>query len=194
MEEITPMSSERRRTEKKLLQTKVIRGKGEADFFLEADFDFSGNPFFKIESVDTWVDVYDVNVIKGNKVIFNAWVYKNIIYKTSTQVGQIDGIVTVNGGIEHITQRIPLAGYIDIKIKDKECINPEEDIAEVIDAYVIDDVEENLIPEAITNAENQLLIPPLYRYSALHEKMCVKVAVKIVRWEHVEVEVEDQHC
>lgn len=191
MEEMTPMSLERKRPDNKVIQTKVIKGKGEEDFFLEADFTFDCK-FFKIESVDTWVDVYDTTVINGNKVIFNAWVYKNVIFKVADTASQTDGVVTINGPIKHITKRIPLAGCIDIHLKDKEKVCPQEDIAEVLEAYVIGDVEENLYPSEIQDSNNSGFVPPIYAYWGLHEKMCVKVAVKVVRWEHVEI--EDKRC
>lgn len=192
MEEMTPMSLEKKRPDNKMIQTKVIKGKGEEDFFLEADFSFPV-PFFKIESVDTWVDVYDATVINGNKVIFNAWVYKNVIYKVAEDATETDGVVTINGGIDHVTKRIPLAGCINIHLKDKERVCPEEDIAEVLEAYVIGDVEENLYPDDIINEDTNLpFVPTIKKYTGLHEKMCVRVAVKVVRWEHVEI--EDRHC
>lgn len=192
MEEMTPMSLERKRADNKVIQTKVIKGKGEEDFFLEADFTFGSTPFFKIESVDTWVDVYDATVINGNKVIFNAWVYKNIIFKVAGPASETGGVVTINGGIDHITKRIPLAGCIDIHLKDKEKVCPQEDIAEVLEAYVIGDVEENLYPTELEDGAGNGFVPPIYVYSGLHEKMCVRIAVKVVRWEHVEI--EEKHC
>ena len=92
----------------KVIQTKVIKGTGCKDFFLEADFDFpQGTPLYLIESIDTWVDVYDTKVICEDKVIFNAWVYKNIIYKVVSGSPVQDDGVTVTGGVDHITKAIP---------------------------------------------------------------------------------------
>ena len=181
--------------DKKIIQTKVIVGKGEEDFFLESDFNFDkipdAEPFLKIVDIDTWVDVYDAQVIKGNKVIFNAWIYKNVTYKMvkGCLEESPDGEVTINGAIRHITKRIPLAGCIDIKSKEK--INPKEDIAEVLDAYVIGEVEETLEKSALRTATAKVE-PPIYEYKKLHEKMCVKIAVKVVRWEHVQIKTEER--
>lgn len=192
----------------KVIQTKVVLGKGKEDFFKEVDFDFApGKELFMIQKVDKWVDVYSAKVVGGNKVIFNAWIYKNIAYKVACKppyVDPKDGIVTVAGDIVHITKRIPLAGCIDIdecgvKLK-------ETDMAEVLEAEVLGDVEELLCPVPLGG----LLYPgmdgkdecgkgkpqpykcedqPMYAYKKLHEKMCIRIKVKVVRWEHIPVMV-----
>ena len=78
-----------------------------------------------------------------------------------------------------------------IDIKSKEKINPKEDIAEVLDAYVIGEVEEPLEKSALRTATAKVE-PPIYEYKKLHEKMCVKIAVKVVRWEHVQIKTEER--
>lgn len=186
------MVPDMREPEIKTIQTKVVKGKGCEDFFLEVDFDFPvGTPFYIIESVNTWVDVYDAQVIRENKVIFNAWVYKNIIYKTvsGSPVQETEGGVTVSGGVDHMTKSIHLAGCINIDTKGCDKLNPKEDSAEVLKAYVIGDVEEKLGETEIKDGSSSYK-PPIYVYGKLHEKMCVKVEVKVVRWEHVKIEVE----
>ena len=134
-----------KKREVKVLQTKVIKGTGCKDFFLEADFDFpQGTPLYLIESIDTWVDVYDTKVICEDKVIFNAWVYKNIIYKVVSGSPVQDDGVTVTGGVDHITKAIPLAGCINIDTKKCGKLDPCRDFAEVIKAKVIGHVEDKL--------------------------------------------------
>lgn len=179
---------DRDRHDIKTIQTKVIKGKGSEDFFLEADFNFPEEaPLFLIESIDTWVDVYDTKVINEDKVIFNAWVYKNIIYKVASKTSEIDNGVTVTGPVKHITKAIPLAGCINIKLKGCEKLNCREDIAEVLKASVIGHVEEKQEKAKVCDST-----PPVYVYGSLHEKMCVKVEVKVVRWEHVTIESNDK--
>lgn len=177
----------------KVLQSKVIKGTGCETFFLEADFDFPvGTPLYLIESIDTWVDVYDTKVICENKVIFNAWVYKNIIYKVKgTATAEECGGVTVTGGVDHITKAIPLAGCIDIDTKCCEKLNPKVDCAEVLKAYVIGDVEDKLEKYEVKNGDMPFN-PPVFVYGSLHEKMCVRIDLKVVRWEHVTVEVKEK--
>lgn len=207
----------------KVLQTKVIKGKGCEDFFLEADFDFPCDaPLYLIESIDTWVDVYDTKVISESKVIFNAWVYKNIIYKVHDDVETKDDMVTVTGRVNHITKAIPLAGCIDIDTKKCGKLDPCRDFAEVIEACVIGHVEDKLGKKEIkkcgkfdpcrdfaeacvrghvedrlgqreTKHGNEVSFnPPVFVYKSLHEKMCVRIKVKVVRWEHVTVEVNEK--
>ena len=181
-----------KKREVKVLQTKVIKGTGCKDFFLEADFDFpQGTPLYLIESIDTWVDVYDTKVICEDKVIFNAWVYKNIIYKVVSGSPTQDDGVTVTGGVDHITKAIPLAGCIDIDTKGCEKLNPKTDFAEVIKACVIGEVEDKLEKYEIKNGDASFN-PPVFVYGSLHENMCVRIDLKVVRWEHVSVEIEDK--
>lgn len=204
----------------KTIQTKVIQGKGIGEFFLEVDFNFCEEPFFKIEDVNTWVDVYDTKVMSGNKVVFNAWIYKSVVYETIEKCNGIveeNGIVTLNGILRHKTKRIPMTGFIDISMKNGETLKPHEDIAEVLNAYVSAEVEEELLPEEIKKENKQLrqqsngmqysynrqesfkenvncnicdsYIEPIYKYRRLHEKMCVRIEVKVVRWEHITLEI-----
>lgn len=177
----------------KVIQTKVIKGTGCKDFFLEADFDFpQGTPLYLIESIDTWVDVYDTKVICEDKVIFNAWVYKNIIYKVVSGSPVQDDGVTVTGGVDHITKAIPLAGCIDIDTKKCVKLDPCRDFAEVIKAKVIGHVEDTLEKVEIKQGNGDSFNPPVFVYGSLHEKMCVRIDLKVVRWEHVSVEIEDK--
>lgn len=205
----------------KTIQSKVIQGKGIGEFFLEIDFDFCEEPFLKIEDVNTWVDVYDTKVMSGNKVVFSAWLYKSVVYETIEKCNGIteeNGIVTLNGVIRHKTKRVPMTGIIDINMKNGEILRPHEDIAEVLNAYVSAEVEEELLAEEIKKENKQLkqqnnrmyyaynrqevvqeninfnrcdsYIDPIYIYRRLHEKMCVRIEVKVVRWEHITVQVQ----
>ncbi|HBR03477.1 MAG TPA: hypothetical protein DD738_12800, partial [Ruminiclostridium sp.] len=68
---------------RKILQVPVIVGKGSEQFFVEKDVKISppSPPIFKIEEIEKKVVVTDAQVIPG-KVIFNAYIWKNVIYKT----------------------------------------------------------------------------------------------------------------
>lgn len=186
-----------KKSEKKLIQTKVIKGKGSDDFFIEADFtipDATGQgSLYLIESVTTWVEVYDAKVVCDDKVIFNAWVYKNIIYKGfgGVETPGLDEGVTVTGPVQHITKAIPLAGCINIDTKKCEKLNPCEDIAEVIKARVIGEVDDKLDEIEVDNS-GVSYNPPVYTYGRVHEKMCVRIEVKVVRWEHLSIEIQDK--
>ena len=185
-----------KKQEKKLIQTKVIKGKGSEDFFLEADFtipDTTGQgPLYLIESVTTWVDVYDAKVVCDNKVIFNAWVYENIIYKVFDDATSEEGGVTVTGPVAQVTKSVPLAGCINIDTKHCGKLNPCEDIVEVLNAKVVGGVEDKLGEQEEFDSENNPFNPPIYTYGRIHEKMCIKIEVKVVRWEHVAVETEEK--
>lgn len=201
----------------KVIQTKVILGKGTADFFKELDFEFPmGKELYKIEKIKKWIDVYDVRVVDGNKVIFNAWVYKNIAYKTATYVDtDKKGTLTVTGDIRHITKRVELAGFIDITPEYGCKIKENGALAEVLEAEVIGEVEDLLCPMPIRKyppyptmegleldgkdkdkeymfkppVKNYCEEEPVYVYGKLHEKMVIRIKVKVVEWEHFPVRV-----
>lgn len=203
----------------KIIQTKVVLGVGSEEFFKEVDFYFPrGKELYLIEKVSKWIDVYDTKVVGGNKVIFNAWIYKNIAYKTAECLyTDKDGDVTVTGDIVHVTKRVPLAGCIKIKPECGAKIK-EKDFAEVLEAEVVGEVEELLCPKKLRDKppypfmedkEDECkkdedkkdykpcreLKPikcdgePVYVYRSLHEKMCIKIKVKVVGWEHIPIKV-----
>ena len=203
----------------KIIQTKVVLGKGAEEFFKEADFEFPmGKELFKIEKINKVVKVTDVKVVGGNKVIFNAVIIKNIAYKTAKCVDTDykDDTVTVTGDIVHITKKIPFAGCIDIK-PEYGCKLNEDSFAEVLEAEVIGEVEELLCPMPVKKhppypvmdglvmegKEEEKLgggdcykpryekceEEPVLVYKRLHEKMCIKIKVKVVAWEHFPVRV-----
>ena len=199
MEEIIPSNYGESCMNRKTIQTKVVKGTGEKDFFLEVDFDLpSADPLYKIYSIDTSVDVYETKLIKGNKIIFNAWINKKIVYKIPDNPSNPEGIATIQGRIAHITKEIPLAGFVDIDVKGCEKLNINEDFAEVLAAYVVGDSEQYLEKREVKYTDStgslQSFVPKIYKYSKIHEKLCVKIAFKVVRWEHLSIEVEGNHC
>ncbi|MCX7772175.1 MAG: DUF3794 domain-containing protein [Clostridia bacterium] len=159
---------------KKVLQVPVIIGKGSGQFFVEKDVMISppSPPIFKIEEIDKKVIVTDFSVIPG-KVIFNAYIWKNVIYKTVEDV--CDGIV--NGPIFHSTFKIPFGGFVEIHPIGCECIR-ESDIAELLEAFV-EGEKDFLHCETCVKGEKV--------FTHLLEKDVVKIVFKVVRIEHVEV-------
>jgi len=162
---------------KKVLQVPVIVGKGSAQFFVEKDVTISppSPPIFKIVDIEKKVIVTDVAVIPG-KVIFNAYLWKNVIYKTVEDV--CDGIV--NGPIFHSTFKIPFGGFVEIDSKGDKC--KEGDIAELLEAYV--EGEKDYL-----HGETSCKGVPVF--TKLLEKDVVKLVFKVVRIEHLPVLCED---
>lgn len=163
---------------KKILQVPVIVGKGSEQFFIEKDVTIpqSNPPIFKIEKIDRKVIVTDANVIPG-KVIFNAFIWKNVTYKTVEDV--CDGIVT--GEIHHITFKIPFGGFVEIKPIGCEKVE-KSDVAELLEAFV-EGEKEFLHDESICKGQKV--------FCSLLEKDVVKIAFKVIRTEHIPVCVED---
>lgn len=216
----------RKKEKKRILQTKVIVGKGKSQFFVESDTCIAppSPPVFKIVAVDAEVEVYDAKLITGGdcecgwaKVLFNAKIKKNVIYKTVEHIH--DG--TVNGPLYHSTFCVPFGGFVEIEAlkgeKIKEC-----DIAEVIKAK-FEGAKEVLHDEAIIRCkkeeprvkyeemrgcrmndgckkhEEACEVKKLEEerdevkvYNKLLEKMVVEIEFKVVRVEHVCV--EEEHC
>jgi hypothetical protein len=163
---------------KKILQVPVIVGKGSAQFFIEKDVKISppSPPIYKIEKIDKWVDVYDCHVIPG-KVIFNAFLWKNIAYKTVEDV--CDGIV--NGPIYHSTFKIPFGGFVEIDPIGCEKVK-EGDVAELLEAFV--EGEKDFL-------HGETWCKGVKVFEKLLEKDVVKVVFKVVRKEHIPVVCED---
>ena len=166
---------------KRTLQAKVIVGKGKQQFFVEKDIFISppSPPVFEIVAVDVNIDVYDMKLITGGdckcgwaKVIFNAWVCKNIIYKTLEHVH--DG--TVNGPLFHSTLKIPVGGFVEVHPVKGERIK-EGDIAELISAK-FEGAKEELHDEI-------RLCKDIKLFKKLLEKAVFEVEFKVVRVEHV---------
>lgn len=163
---------------KKVLQVPVIVGKGSEQFFVEKDVTIAppSPPIFKIEEIDKKVVITDTDVIPG-KVIFNAYIWKNVIYKTVEDV--CDGIV--NGPLFHATFKIPFSGFVEIDPIGCEKIS-ECDTAEVLEAYV--EGEKDLLHDEDT-------VKGVKVFNKLLEKDVVKLTFKVIRNEHVPVLSED---
>jgi hypothetical protein len=172
---------------KRTLQTKVIVGKGKGQFFVESDITVSppSPPIFKIEDVDVKVDVFDTKVITGGdckwgwaKVIFNAWVCKNVVYKTVEHIH--DGIV--NGPLYHVTFKVPVGGFVEVEAVKGEKIK-EGDIVEVVKAKFEGAKEE-------PHDEMYIGCDKIKVFKKLLEKMVVEIEFKVVRIEHVCIKAE----
>lgn len=162
---------------KKILQVPVVIGSGTSQFFIEKDIIISppSPPVYRIEKIDKWVEVISMSVIPG-KVLFNAFLWKNITYKTVEDV--CNGIV--NGPIYHSTLKIPFGGFVEIDPvgceKVKAC-----DVAELLEACV-EGEKDFLHDECYVKGEKV--------YNALLEKVVVRLTFKVVRIEHLPVEID----
>ncbi|MDU3723141.1 MAG: hypothetical protein E7G24_08070, partial [Clostridium celatum] len=65
----------------KKIETEVVLGVGEDNFFKEVEFDFSNiKGIFMVENIDERIDVYDVVPIDCDSVIFSSYIYINVAY------------------------------------------------------------------------------------------------------------------
>lgn len=96
---------------KKIFELAVVTGVGEDDFFVEKEIVIppSCPPVFKVKDINEWVEVFEKKVICG-KVIFNAWLWKDITYKTADHACG-EGVC---GTLRHFTLKIPFGGSVDI--------------------------------------------------------------------------------
>lgn len=164
---------------KKTIQVNVIVAKGSEQFFVEKDVQISppSPPIFKVEEIDKKVIIIDSQVIKG-KVIFNAKLRKNVIYKTVEDV--CDGIV--NGPLFHATFEIPFGGFVEVKpINCEEAM--EGDTAEVLEAFV--EGEKDFL-----HCESE--VKGVKVFNKLLEKDVIRITFKVVRTEHLEVCAEEE--
>ncbi len=163
---------------KKILQVPVIVGKGSEQFFVEKDLCIapSNPPIYKIEKIDKKVVITDASVIPG-KVIFNAYIWKNITYKTVEDV--CDGVVY--GQIHHATFKIPFGGFVEMKAIGCDKID-ECDTAELLEAFV--EGEKDFL-------HNETICKGQKVFCSLLEKDVVKIAFKVVRTEHIPVCIDD---
>lgn len=97
--------------DKKILEIPVVVGMGEDDFFVEKEIVIpqSCPPVYKVKDINEWVEVYDKKVVCG-KVLFNAWLWKDITYKTAEQASGD----AVCGALHHYTLKIPFGGFVDV--------------------------------------------------------------------------------
>ena len=160
---------------RKIIQVPVVIGKGEGQFFVENEVQISPPcpPIYKIEKIDRWVDVYSYSVIPG-KVIFNAYLWKNVLYKTVEDVCD-QGVV--NGPVYHATFKTPFGGFVEIDPIGCEKIT-EKDVAELLEAYVEGE-------KTYLLCEDTLKCQKVYK--KLLEKDVVKLVFKVTRTEHTPV-------
>lgn len=155
----------------KLLQVPVVIGKGEQQFFIEKEIVISPPcpPVYMVKEIKKWIDVYDMTAISG-KVIFNAYLWKDINYKTVERV--CDDYVS--GPVYHYTTKIPFGGFVAI------CPEVSEgDIPELL--------------EAVVEGERDKWCGEIQKqgvkvYTKLVEKTVVRLKFKVDRIEEVKVE------
>lgn len=165
---------------KKTLQVSVIVGEGKAHFFIEKDTHIAppSPPIFTVKDIKKWVEVYTTKVIK-DKVIFNAFLWKTVIYTTVEHVH--DG--TVNGAVYHSTFKIPFGGYVDLRPYPGEKIS-EGAKAELLEAKV--EGEKDIW-------HDEKCIDGVKVYNKLLEKTVVSLKFKATTIQHVEVETIQPH-
>lgn len=201
------------RDDVKFIQERIVTGKGIGEFYIEINFEFRDYPFWKIESSRTKVDVYKTMIISDNKILFNSWIYKSIVYETiDSRLGLIDekGVITLNGEMKHKTKRIPLNGIINISPINDNIIS-NKDLVKVINAYASAEIEEEEMEEPIRNKminyrfynrsrypyeeENnninifEVSSTPINIYKKLNINMIIKIEVKTVRIEEVSINI-----
>ncbi|ADU27195.1 DUF3794 domain-containing protein [Ethanoligenens harbinense] len=158
----------------KTLQVPVIVGEGEAQFFIEKDTRISppSPPVFTVKDIKKWVEVYTAKVIKG-KVIFNAFLWKTVVYTTVEHVH--DG--TVNGAVYHSTFKIPFGGFVEL------CPFPGEKVEEGAKAELLDaDIEGS---KDIWHDED--CVEGIKVFNKLLEKTVVRLKFKATTIQHVTV-------
>ena len=161
---------------KKVLQVPVIVGVGEEQFFIEKDIVVSppSPPVYMVKEIKKWIEVYSTKVICG-KVIFNAYLWKDINYETVEHVHDC----TVNGPVYHSTVKIPFGGFVEIKACDGEKVE-EGDKPELLESCVEGERDEWHDEECIHGEKV---------YKKLLEKTVVKLKFKVTRIQHVPVMV-----
>jgi hypothetical protein len=156
---------------KKLIQVPVVKGKGEQQFFIEKEICIAPPcpPVYMVKEIKKWIDVYDMTTICG-KVIFNAYLWKDINYKTVERV--CDNFV--NGPVYHFTTKIPFGGFVVISPEAKEGDKPE-------------------LLEAVVEGERDKWCGEIQKqgvkvYTKLVEKTVVKLKFKVDRIEEIWVD------
>lgn len=155
----------------KIIQVPVVVGKGEQQFFIEKEFCIAPPcpPVYMVKEIKKWVEVYDTKVIKG-KVIFNAYLWKDINYKTVERA--YDDVVS--GPVYHYTVKIPFGGFVPINHEVKE-----GDVAELLEAEI--EGERDDWCGAIEKCGVKV-------YTKLVEKTVVKLKFKVDRTENLKIE------
>lgn len=160
----------------KTIDAKVRVGHGKEMFFKEVDYDMTQDPFSIIESIDSEIDINDYKILYGDKIIFTGWINKRVEYKTVQATSICNGNVSVNGGIKHIHRRIPFSGCVDIIMEDNYEIIEGKDRVEILEAYIIGDVEDYLEQTELKGYNSSVIL-----YKKLQEVMCIKVIFDIIR-------------
>jgi len=108
-----PDKKPEKKFEKKLIQVPVVVGVGEDQFFVEKEIRISPPcpPVYMVKEIKKWIDVYDVKVIHG-KILFNAFLWKDINYKTADKVCACES--SVCGPVFHYTTKIGFGGFIEV--------------------------------------------------------------------------------
>lgn len=168
-----------------LIQVPVIKGEGSKQIFIDKTITLAGNadmPFaWKIHSVDFKVDIdsKDLKVLPGKpgKVILNGCLKKNIVYKV---LAGKDANGVAYGPMHHVTVEYIFGDFIDLN---KYCEDIKaSDIAEVLEAFV-EGFNEELEDPQTGGAETV--------YKKIHEKIVIKIKLKVTRTEHLQVEVDN---
>lgn len=97
--------------DKEIIQVPAIIGKGEQQFFVEKELCIAPPcpPVYMVKEIKKWIEVYDMTTIPG-KVIFNAYLWKDINYKTVEKAC----CNFVSGPVFHFTTKIPFGGFVKI--------------------------------------------------------------------------------
>lgn len=131
---------------------------------------------------------------------------RNIV---GTGITDKDGYPTVYGPLYHMTKVINFGDFLEMDLPRGEKFK-ESDKVEVLSAEIVGTHDDLLNPEPIYNKEEKEIMipdpfsisgykiiktsqlsefdPPLYQYPKLREKMCIKIRLKVVRTEHLEIE------
>ena len=189
-------------SETKRIQTNVIIAENEGLFFKEVEFDFDSIPsefwklrnqgarIFMINNIDEKIEV-KAYPTRDRAVMFNAWITKNISYKVVAQSlkccldsGLGDNNNNNEGGFfpQYPDYSRNIVGTHDDLLNPEPIYNKEEKEIMVPDPFSISGYR------IIKTSQLSEFDPPLYQYPKLREKMCIKIRLKIVRTEHLEIE------
>lgn len=130
-----------------------------------------------------------------------------------TGITDKNGYPTVYGPLYHMTKIINFGDCMELNLPRGEKLK-EGDKVEVLSAEIIGTHDELLNPEPVYDTEEveirvpdpfsiegyriiktqkmKEFDPPLYQYPKLREKMCIKIKIKVVRTEHLEVKANEE--
>lgn len=189
-------------SETKRIQTNVIIAENEGLFFKEVEFDFDSIPaefwklrnqgarIFMVNNIDEKIEV-KAYPTRDRAVMFNAWITKNISYKVVAQSlkccldsGLGDNNNNNEGGFfpQYPDYSRNIVGTHDDLLNPEPIYNKEEKEIMVPDPFSISGYR------IIKTSQLSEFDPPLYQYPKLREKMCIKIRLKVVRTEHLEIE------